>query len=100
MKMTKKEIPVWLEMRAEAVKERIRHFREFVKPLTEKRGGTAVAALSSLRYALLCGPVPPAQPTGGFQSMGEGRAVARRLGCVDGNESVSGIYVASLPGAL
>ena len=29
--------------------------------------------------------------------MGEGRAVARRLGCVDGNESVSGIYVASLP---
>lgn len=36
MKMTKKEIPVRLEMRAEAVKERIRYFREFVKQLTEK----------------------------------------------------------------
>ena len=99
MKMTKKEIPVRLEMRAEAVKERIRHFREFVKPLTEKEA-VQQSQRCLLRYALLCGPVPPAQPTGGFQSMGEGRAVARCLGCVDGNESVSGIYVASLPGAL
>ena len=49
MKMTKKEIPVRLEMRAEAVKERIRHFREFVKPLTEKE------AVQQSQRCLHCG---------------------------------------------
>lgn len=49
MKMTKKEIPVRLEMRAEAVKERIRYFREFVKQLTEKE------AVQQSQRCLHCG---------------------------------------------